>query len=80
MIIRDKFEENPYELGNVNFIDPSSSQSFEGVLNSNSVKSYISKVKENDHKLFNHFQNCGVRFTKIYTHEDPIKKLMGLLK
>lgn len=80
IIVRDKFEENPVELGNVNFIDPSNNRSFEGVLNSNSVKSYISKVKENDHKLFTHFQNCAVRFTKIYTHEDPVKKLMGLLK
>jgi hypothetical protein len=25
-------------------------------------------------------QNCSVRFTKIYTNEDPIKKLIGVLR
>ena len=80
IIVRDKFEENPLELGNVNFIDPSSNKSFEGVLNKSTVESYIKNVKENDHKLYTHFQNCAVRFTKIYTNEDPIKKLIGLLR
>lgn len=80
IIVRDKFEENPLELGNVNFIDPSSNKSFEGVLNKNTVESYIKKVKENEHKLYAHFQNCGIKFTKIYTNEDPIKKLIGLLR
>ena len=80
IIVRDKFEENPLELGNVNFIDPASNKSFEGVLNKNTVESYIKNVKENDHKLYAHFQNCTVKFTKIYTNEDPIKKLIGLLR
>ena len=80
IIVRDKFEENPLELGKVNFIDPSSNKSFEGVLNKSTVESYIKNVKENDHKLYTHFQNCAVRFTKIYTNEDPIKKLIGLLR
>ena len=80
IIVRDKFEENPLELGNVNFIDPSSNKSFEGVLNKSTVEAYIKNVKENDHKLYTHFQNCAVRFTKIYTNEDPIKKLIGLLR
>ncbi len=80
IIVRDKFEENPIELGNVNFIDPSSNKSFEGVLNKSTIDNYVKNVKENDHKLYTHFQNCGVKFTKIYTNEDPIKKLIGLLK
>ncbi len=80
IIVRDKFEENPIELGNVNFIDPSSNKSFEGVLNNRTIETYIKNIKENDHKLYTHFQNCGVKFTKTYTNEDPIKKLIGLLK
>ena len=80
IIVRDKFEENPIELGNVNFIDPSSNKSFEGVLNKSTIENYVKNVKGNDHKLYTHFQNCGVKFTKIYTNEDPIKKLIGLLK
>lgn len=80
LIIRDKFEEKPIELGNVNFIDPNNNKNFEGVLNKNTIDAYIKKVKENDHKLYTHFQNCTIRFTKIYTHEDPIKKLIGVLR
>ncbi|WP_083657088.1 MULTISPECIES: DUF58 domain-containing protein [Arcobacteraceae] len=80
IIVRDKFEENPSELGNVNFNDPSTNQNFEGVLNSNTIKNYVNKVKENDHKLFSHLQDNAIRFVKIYTHEDATKKLIGLLK
>lgn len=80
LIIRDKFEENPIELGNVSFIDPNNNKIFESILNKNSILEYQKKVIENDHKLYNHFQNCAIRFTKIYTNEDPIKKLIGVLK
>ena len=80
LIVRDKFEETPVELGNVSFIDPNTNIVFESVLNKNTIDEYIKKVKENDHKLYNHFQKCAIRFTKIYTNEDPIKKLIGVLK
>lgn len=80
IIIRDKFEETPYELGNVNLIDPSSNSSFEGVLDKSTIKRYEQEVKRNDHLLYEHFQKCGIRFTKIYTHEDPLSKLLRLVK
>lgn len=80
LIIRDKFEEEPKPLGSVNLIDPSSSKSYEGVLDESTIRSYMQKVKENDHKLFKHLQDCGIRFTKVYTHENHIKKLIGVLK
>lgn len=80
IVVRDKFEENPSELGNINLIDPSTNQNFEGIIDKNTVNKYIAKVKENDHVLFKHFQDLAIKFTKIYTHEDPIKKLIGVLK
>ena len=80
LIVRDKFEEHPNELGNVNFNDPSTNKNFEGVLNKSTVNEYIKKVKENDSLLYKHFQDCAIKFTKVYTHEDAIKKLIGLLK
>lgn len=79
LIIRDKFEEEPKPLGNVNLIDPNNSNSFEGVFNESTISNYTKKVKANDHKLFKHLQDCGIRFTKVYTHENPIKKLIGVL-
>ena len=80
LIVRDKFEEHPIELGNVSFIDPNNNKIFESILNKNSILEYEKKVLQNDHKLFNHLQNCAVKFTKIYTNENPIKKLLGVLK
>ncbi len=80
IIIRDKFEEEPKELGSVSFQDPSFSLSYEGIFSKDSIKHYKQKVKENDHKLYTHLRDCGIRFVKIYTDEDPVKKLIGLLK
>ena len=80
IITRDKFEENPFELGNVNLVDPSTNKTFDGNINSGTIKKYIKSVKENDHKLFEHLQRCGIKFTKIYTHEEPLPKLLRLMK
>jgi len=80
IVVRDKFEEEPFELGNVNFNDPSTNKSFQGVLNKQTLNDYTKKVKENDHKLFTHFQDCSIKFVKVYTHEEAIKKLIGLLR
>ena len=80
IIVRDEFEENPVALGNVNLNDPSSNMNFEGQINNNTISNYVKKVHESDHKLYNHLKDCAIRFTKIYTHEDPVKKIIGLLK
>lgn len=80
IIVRDKFEEKPFELGNVNLIDPSSNKVFDGNIGQGTIKKYEKKVKENDHKLFEHFQNCGIKFTKIYTDEEPLPKMLRLMK
>ncbi|MGM0518032.1 MAG: DUF58 domain-containing protein [Campylobacterota bacterium] len=80
LIVRDIFEENPPKLGSVNFCDPVSSINFDGFLDKTTIDSYKQKIKINDHKLYNHLQKCGIRFTKVYTHENPIKKLIGVLR
>lgn len=80
IIVRDKFEEKPFELGNVNLIDPSTNQTFDGNINKGTILKYEKTIKENDHKLFEHFQNCGIRFTKVYTNEEPLPKLLRLMK
>jgi len=79
IIIRDHFEEEPKQLGNVNLIDPSSSTKFEGSLNNSVIKNYMAKIKHNDHLLFSKLQQNGIKFTKIYTNEDPISKIAGLI-
>lgn len=80
IIVRDKFEEEPFELGNVNLIDPSTNKVFDGNISKSVINNYKNRVKAEDHKLYEHFQKCGVKFTKIYTNEEPLPKLLRLMK
>ena len=80
IITRDKFEEKPSQMGNVNFTDPTSNQQFEGNLNSSLIKSYEKKVTKNDHILYENFKKSNISFIKIYTDENPIIKMMKLFR
>lgn len=80
IIVRDKFEEKPFELGNVNLIDPATNQTFDGNIDSGVLKKYEKSVIRNDHRLYEHLQACNVRFCKIYTNEEPLSKLLRLMR
>ena len=78
LIVRDKFEENPKELGYLRVMDMESSQVFEGNIGTSELDSYTKALHENDAKLYAHFKKNNIRFTKIYTDEDPFLKLARL--
>ncbi len=80
VMVRDKFEENPSELGYLRLIDMENKQSFEGDVDSVTLKNYKKALHDNDEKLYKQFKKQGVRFTKIYTHEDPALKLMKRMR
>ncbi|PHS41795.1 MAG: DUF58 domain-containing protein [Sulfurovum sp.] len=80
VIVRDRFEENPSELGYLRLIDMESKQSFEGDVDSGTLKQYKKALHDNDEKLYKQFKKQGVRFTKVYTHEEPILKLMKKMR
>ncbi len=80
VIVRDKFEENPSELGYLRLIDMETKQSFEGDIDAGTFKNYKRALHENDEKLYKQFKKQGVRFTKIYTHEEPTIKLMKAMR
>ena len=67
IIVRDRLEENPPEMGFASLVDPESGAVLEGDFNSSSVKAYSKKVSEHDHKLYETLRRDQVRFTKIYT-------------
>jgi len=79
LIVRDKFEEKPSELGYIRLLDMENSKSFEGNIGRAEVQSYEKTLAENDTKLYAHFKKNAVRFTKIYTDEEPYLKLAKLL-
>lgn len=78
IIVRDNFEENPVELSSVTFKDPMMATTFEGNISASTIKEYKSYVRRSDHILYEHLQDCGIKFTKIYTYEEPFSKLIRL--
>ncbi len=80
VIVRDSFEEDPSELGYLRLIDMETKQSFEGNIDSGTLKSYKKALHDNDEKLYKQFKKQGIRFTKIYTHEDAGLKLMKSMR
>jgi len=80
VIVRDKFEEDPSELGYLRLIDMETRQSYEGDVDSGTLKNYKKALHDNDEKLYKQFRKQGVRFTKVYTHEEPTLKLMKSMR
>ena len=80
VIIRDHFEEDPSELGYLRLIDMESKNSFEGDINRGALDAYKKAIHHNDEKLYKQFKKQGVRFVKVYTHEDPALKLMKSMR
>ena len=67
VIVRDKLEEHPPEMGFASLVDPESGAVLEGDFNKSSVKAYAAKVQAHDHKLYETLRRDQVRFTKVYT-------------
>ncbi len=80
VIVRDKFEEDPTELGYLRLIDMETKQSFEGDVDRGTLNNYKKALHDNDERLYKQFKKQGVRFTKIYTHEEPTLKLMKKMR
>ena len=79
LIVRDKFEEEPDELGYLRMLDMEGGRSFEGNMGSGELNAYKKALAENDKKLYAHFKKNAIRFAKIYTDEEPYIKLAKLL-
>jgi len=67
VIVRDKLEENPPQMGFASLVDPETSEVLEGDFNSHTIKEYKKRVLLHDRKLYEKFKKDKVRFTKIYT-------------
>ncbi len=80
VMVRDRFEEDPSELGYFRLIDMETKQSFEGNIDSSTLKSYKKALLKNDEKLYRQFKKQGVRFAKVYTHEDAAFALMKKMR
>ena len=80
IIIRDKFEENPEFKGYINTIDPINMKENETFFNTHTIKKYKNHIKNSDKKLYEYLNSKRIKYTKIYTDEDPFFKLKELIK
>ncbi len=80
VIIRDRFEENPKFQGNTEIVDPVTLNT----VNVNFSKAAVSKLKkqisQNDTAFARHCKKHKIPFVKIYTDEEPVYKLIKLLR
>ncbi len=78
IVVRDRFEEEPTSLGYMQLIDPQTKQSFIVDFEGTTLQNYKREIKKHDAAMYEHFKKCGMRFSKIYTHDEPFIKLLKL--
>lgn len=79
IIVRDRFEEHPAQLVELNITDPALGKSADVSLNKTTLKIYEKKIFEQDKVLYEQLQKAGIRFSKIYTDENPAEKIISLM-
>jgi uncharacterized protein (DUF58 family) len=79
IIVRDRFEEHPAQLGELNITDPVLGKSADVSLSKKTLKMYEKKIFEHDKKLYEKLLKADIRFVKIYTDENPAEKIIGLM-
>ncbi len=80
VIVRDRFEENPQELGYIQLLDMESSSRFEGNIDGATIKRYREALYQNDNRLYRDFKKNGIRFAKIYTDDEPYIRLIKKMR
>ena len=79
IIIRDRFEENPNELGEINITDPLSGLNESVDIDKKAVLKLKMKLLKDDATLFAKLHKSGVKYLKIYTDEEPLVKLLPFM-
>jgi uncharacterized protein (DUF58 family) len=80
VIVRDRLEEKPPEMGFTSLVDPESGAVLEGDFNASSVNAYAKKVLAHDRKLYATLRKQQIRFTKVYTDENVAVALRRLFE
>ncbi len=78
IIIRDREEENPYNLGEVTLNSPLSQLKFDTFFGKRAIGQYENRLEQHDKKLKKHLSTYGVEYIKMFTDEEILKKLMQL--
>jgi len=79
IIVRDKFEENPQSIGKVDIIDPDSLELSSVDFTKQTTQAYVTKLHNADKVFEAGLRVAGVKFVKIYTDENPSRKIISLM-
>ncbi len=80
VIVRDRFEEAPKLLDEMELVDPNTMQHQEFMLSPKILNAYKKELEAHDKKLMMHFDQHRIKHTKIYTDEEPFVKLSNLFR
>lgn len=80
IVVRDRLEEEIKFTGEVNLKSTDNKTSGFFKLSNKSKRQYALKVKQHDDELYKNFIASKVKYQKIYTSDNVIKKLQKLLK
>ncbi len=67
IIVRDRLEEEPPQMGFASLVDPETNETLEGDFNAHTTKEYKKRVLAHDRALYERLKKDGILFTKIYT-------------
>jgi len=79
-IVRDKLEEDLTLNGEFDFVDTTTFDEQNILIDDQTSKIYTQKMKEYDHSLFSYFKSLRIKHQKVYTNEDIIQQLYKLVK
>lgn len=80
IIIRDAFEENPLNIGDLRVKDPETYEEVDVSFDNRFIKSYKSKQKKHDYELNKYLTHNNIPCVKVYTNEDPYYKILNFLR
>ncbi len=80
VMVRDRFEEAPKLLDEMELVDPNTMQHQEFMLSPKVLNAYQKELEAHDENLMMHFDQHRIKHTKIYTDEEPFVKLSNLFR
>ncbi len=80
VMVRDRFEEAPKLLDEMELVDPNTMQHQEFMLSPKILNAYQKELEAHDENLMMHFDQHRIKHTKIYTDEEPFVKLSNLFR
>ncbi len=78
IIIRNKEEETLQKLGEVTLKNPQNKAKLDTYFGKKSAKKYHTRLKAHDTRLIEHFSQNNIRYVKIFTEDEAVKKLLSL--